>query len=109
MPELSGARRGQAYMRAITLSPGKGGSQRLDDIPEPQEAQGSILVRAIALGVCGTDRELIEGLYGTAQKGRERLVLGHESLGRVISAPAHSGFAIGDMVVGVVRHPDPVP
>jgi threonine dehydrogenase-like Zn-dependent dehydrogenase len=96
-------------MQAVTLIPGKAGSQRLDDVADPPEARGSILVRALAVGVCGTDRELIDGLYGEPAPGRERLVLGHESLGRVISAPPHSGFAVGDMVVGIVRHPDPVP
>ena len=96
-------------MRAVTISPGRPGSLRLDDIAEPPEEQGSVLVRALAVGVCGTDRELVEGLYGEAQPGRERLVLGHESLGRVISAPRDSGFLAGDMVVGIVRHPDPVP
>src|SRR3977135_1143149 len=96
-------------MRAVTVSPGKAGSQRLDNGPEPPEKQGSILGRALAGGVCGTSRRLVEGLYGQAAPGRERLVLGHESLGRVISAPPHSGFEIGDMVVGIVRHPDPVP
>src|SRR5258706_1748162 len=96
-------------MRAVTLAPGRAGSQRLDEVPEPPEKQGSILVRALAIGVCGTDRELVDGLYGEAAPGRERLVLGHESLGRGISAPPDSDFAIGDMVVGIVRHPDPVP
>ncbi|HEY5897012.1 MAG TPA: glucose 1-dehydrogenase [Burkholderiales bacterium] len=96
-------------MHAVTLEPGRTGSQRLDDIPEPVAAQGSILVRALAVGICGTDRELIDGRYGEPSPGSERLVLGHESLGRVISAPAHSGFLTGDMVVGIVRHPDPVP
>src|SRR5690606_34169845 len=38
-----------------------------------------------------------------------RLVLGHESLGRVLEAPAGSGFAPGDVVAGIVRHPDPIP
>jgi threonine dehydrogenase-like Zn-dependent dehydrogenase len=33
----------------------------------------------------------------------------HESLGRVREAPAGSGFAAGDLVVGIVRRPDPVP
>ena len=79
-------------MRAVTVSPGKRGSQRLDEVPEPPDKQGSILVRSLAVGICGTDRELVEGLYGEAAPGRERLVLGHESLGRVISAPPHSGF-----------------
>jgi threonine dehydrogenase-like Zn-dependent dehydrogenase len=96
-------------MHAVTLRPREAGSQRLDQVPEPSPDQGSILVRALAVGICGTDRELVQGRYGEAQPGRERLVLGHESLGRVLSAPAQSGFAAGDLVVGVVRHPDPVP
>ncbi|HUQ75768.1 MAG TPA: glucose 1-dehydrogenase [Burkholderiales bacterium] len=96
-------------MRAITLAPGQQESLRLDDVPEPPEAAGPLLVRALAVGVCGTDRELIAGLYGEPRPGAERLVLGHESLGRVMSAPRGSGFGVGDLVVGIVRHPDPVP
>ena len=37
----------------------------------------------------------------------ERLVLGHESLGEVEAAPKGGGFAPGDLVVGIVRRPDP--
>jgi threonine dehydrogenase-like Zn-dependent dehydrogenase len=37
------------------------------------------------------------------------LVIGHESLGKVVEAPADSGFMPGDLVVGIVRRPDPVP
>jgi threonine dehydrogenase-like Zn-dependent dehydrogenase len=96
-------------MRAITLQPGKQGSLRLDELPDPAAGPDELLVRALAVGVCGTDRELIDGLYGAAPAGQERLVLGHESLGRVVSAPAGSGFAVGDTVAGIVRHPDPVP
>src|SRR5687767_5741043 len=96
-------------MRALTIQPGKARSLRLERVAEPRRDEGAVLVRAIAVGVCGTDREIIEGLYGDAPPGEERLVLGHESLGRVIEAPADSGFRIGDMVVGLVRHPDPVP
>ena len=96
-------------MRAVTIEPGKAGSQRLDEIAEPRPEQGAILVRALAVGVCGTDRELIDGDYGEAPPDAKRLVLGHESLGRVMEAPADSGFRTGDIVVGIVRHPDPVP
>ena len=95
-------------MRAITLHPGRAGSLRLDDIAEAP-AEGLLKVQALAVGVCGTDRELIDGDYGEAPPGRARLVLGHESLGRVLEAPPGSGFAEGDRVVGIVRHPDPVP
>ncbi len=96
-------------MQALTIVPGRAGSLQLGQVGEPPAEQGSVLVRTLAVGVCGTDRELIEGEYGQAPAGRERLVLGHESLGRVVQAPEHSGFSTGDTVVGIVRHPDPVP
>jgi len=41
--------------------------------------------------------------------GESFLVLGHEDLGRVTDAPAGSGLSAGDLVVGIVRRPDPVP
>ena len=61
------------------------------------------------MGVCGTDREIVAAEYGWAPPARDRLVLGHESLGRVHEAPPESGFEVGDLVVGVVRRPDPAP
>jgi glucose 1-dehydrogenase len=77
-------------------------------MPDPEPGPGDLLVDGIALGVCGTDREIIDGDYGWAPPGSERLILGHESLGRVAD-PGASDFAAGDLVVGVVRRPDPVP
>ena len=71
-------------MKAITVEPHAPETARLEDIPEPDPAQGSVLVEAIAVGVCGTDVEIVEGQYGWAPPGRQRLVLGHESLGRVL-------------------------
>ena len=96
-------------MRAITLQPGVKDSAELEEMPEPAPAEGAILVDGVALGICGTDAEIVRGDYGEAPPGAERLVLGHESLGRVAEAPAGSGFASGDLVVGIVRRPDPVP
>src|SRR6266849_4639653 len=96
-------------MRAITVLPGTANSARLDDVPDPPPADGAILVRTWALGVCGTDREILSGAYGESPPGEQRLVLGHESLGEVIEAPEGCGVARGDLVVGIVRRPDPVP
>ncbi len=96
-------------MKAITVEPKKPGSAKLMDIPEPDVREGSILVEAIAVGVCGTDVEMVEGLYGWAPPGQDHLVLGHESLGRVIDPGPSGGFRKGDLVVGIVRRPDPVP
>lgn len=78
-------------------------------MPEPDLRAGALLVEGLALGVCGTDKEIARGEYGWSPPGRDRLVLGHESLGRVREAPGGSGFSPGDLVVGVVRRPDPVP
>ena len=95
-------------MRAVTVAPGVAGSLRVEVVPEPGAGSGSVLVEALAVGICGTDIEIADGRYGWAPPGRERLVLGHESLGRVLD-PGASGFEVGEHVVGIVRRPDPVP
>jgi len=96
-------------MKAITVEPKKPGSARLENIPEPDAVNGSVLVEAIAVGVCGTDTEIADGCYGWAPPGVSRLVLGHESLGRVVEAGHGGALRTGDLVVGIVRRPDPVP
>lgn len=96
-------------MQAITVEPGKPGSARLENVPEPDARDGSVLVEAVAVGVCGTDVEIAEGKYGWAPPGHTRLVLGHESLGRVVDPGPSSALKKGDLVVGIVRRPDPVP
>jgi threonine dehydrogenase-like Zn-dependent dehydrogenase len=96
-------------MRALTVHPGTADSLELRDIPEPPESDGSVLVDGLAIGLCGTDAEIVAAQYGEAPPGSDYLVLGHENLGRVSSAPADSGFAAGEQVVGFVRRPDPVP
>ncbi len=96
-------------MRALTVAPGIANSAQLDEVPDPPVSDGAVLVRTLALGVCGTDREIVSGEYGWAPPGQKRLVIGHESLGRVETAPPGCGFQPGDLVVGIVRRPDPVP
>jgi threonine dehydrogenase-like Zn-dependent dehydrogenase len=96
-------------MRAITVVPGKQGSVALMDMPEPVAEDGPVLVRTRAIGICGTDLEIINGDYGSAPPGADRLIIGHESLGEVIDAPRGTGFSAGDLVVGIVRRRDPVP
>jgi threonine dehydrogenase-like Zn-dependent dehydrogenase len=96
-------------MKAITVEPKQPGSARFEDFPEPDPREGSVLVEAVAVGVCGTDVEIVEGLYGWAPPGQQRLVLGHESLGRVVDPGPSGGLKKGDLVVGIVRRPDPVP
>ncbi|NUR08068.1 MAG: glucose 1-dehydrogenase [Nocardioidaceae bacterium] len=96
-------------MRALTTVPLQPDTLDVVDVPDPTPRDGDLLVDAIAVGVCGTDKEIARGEYGWAPPGHDRLVLGHESLGRVREAPDGSGFATGDLVAGVVRRPDPEP
>ncbi|MES0834197.1 glucose 1-dehydrogenase [Nocardiopsis tropica] len=96
-------------MRALMVTPMTAGSVTVDEVAPPVPEEGELLVDGVALGICGTDKEIVDGEYGTAPPGHDRLVLGHESLGRVREAPPGSGFAPGDLVVGIVRRPDPVP
>jgi threonine dehydrogenase-like Zn-dependent dehydrogenase len=96
-------------MRALTVEPGRANSLALSKMPEPPTDDGPILVRTRAIGICGTDSEIMAGNYGTAPEGESRLIVGHESLGVVEEAGAGSGFVEGESVVGIVRRPDPVP
>ena len=96
-------------MRALTVDPGTAGSLAVTDVPDVEPGDDELLVEALAVGICGTDREIARADYGWAPPGRDRLVIGHESLGRVVQAPAGADVKEGDLVAGVVRRPDPVP
>jgi threonine dehydrogenase-like Zn-dependent dehydrogenase len=95
-------------VRAITVMPGEAGSLAMEERSDPAGA-GAVLAQTLAIGVCGTDLEIISGAYGTAPPGAQRLVIGHESLARVLEAPRGSGLATGDLIAGIVRRPDPAP
>jgi glucose 1-dehydrogenase len=96
-------------MRAITVVPGEPGSAELTEVDGPEPGPGELLVETLRLGVCGTDREIVQGVHGEPPPGRARLVLGHELLGRVREAPEGSDIGVGALVTGIVRRPDPVP
>ncbi|NDZ77204.1 glucose 1-dehydrogenase [Streptomyces sp. SID10853] len=96
-------------MKAITLVPGKPDQVEIRDVGEPGPEHGALLVEGRLLGICGTDLDIADKGYGAPPPGEERLIVGHESLGKVLEAPEGSGFAPGDLVAGIVRRPDPVP
>ncbi|MGH3321897.1 MAG: glucose 1-dehydrogenase [Streptosporangiaceae bacterium] len=93
----------------MTVIPGKPDSAEVSTVGEPSGADGSVVVEGVLVGICGTDTEIVEEGYGLPPEGEERLVLCHESLGRVIEAPDGSGLSAGDLIAGIVRRPDPVP
>jgi glucose 1-dehydrogenase len=63
--------------------------------------EGEVLVRTLEVGVCGTDREISEGLFGIAPEGEPLLVLGHEALA-VVEQDGY-GFTRGELVTATVR------
>ena len=63
--------------------------------------EGEVLVRTLEVGVCGTDREISEGLFGVAPEDEQLLVLGHEALA-VVERGGY-GFTRGELVTATVR------
>ncbi len=73
-------------MRAYRVEqPGVAG---LVDVPMPTPRAGEVLVRVEAVGICGSDLELLEGTRDAAYT-RYPVVPGHEWAGVVAEAPEH--------------------
>lgn len=97
-------------MKAVAVLPGKPNSVHLRDIPAPtvEDISGGrgVLVKVLRVGLCGTDREIDAGEYGTAPPGSNYLVIGHENFGIVERVGQQvTQLAAGDYVVALVRHP----
>src|SRR4051794_36118177 len=88
-------------MQALVTHPGAARSTRVEEVPAVEACQGELLLRTLEIGVCGTDREISEGLFGVAPDDERRLVLGHEFLGVV--EEDGNGFSRGDLVSATVR------
>ena len=88
-------------MHGLVVQPGTANSTRVADVPEAKAGPSEVLLRILEVGVCGTDREISEGLYGTAPAAEQTLVIGHEMLAQV-EHDGH-GFSRGDHVTATVR------
>ena len=92
-------------MRAITFVPGQPQTLTVADVEEPKPGPDQALLETIAIGICGTDRELLLGEHGSAPTGDAVLIPGHECLARVVSAPDGCGLSPGELVAPTVRRP----
>ena len=91
-------------MRDGTVIPGVPESLKLRGVPRP--GRGQVLLRPLMVGVCGTDKEIIEGKYGAAPEGSDYLILGHEALAEVAELGGGvDNVSVGDLVVPTVRRP----
>jgi threonine dehydrogenase-like Zn-dependent dehydrogenase len=98
-------------MLAIAVHPGVPGSIHTRHVRRPAvldvpDGRG-VLVESLRIGIDGTDKEINQGLFGRAPSGDDYLVIGHESLGRVVEVgpdvPPELGP--GALVVATVRRP----
>jgi L-iditol 2-dehydrogenase len=80
----------------------------LRDAPRPEPRPNEVLLRVLAVGVCGTDFHIYDGSVNYHFDNFRRpvplalhpLVLGHEFCGRVVGVgEGVSGFALGEMVI----------
>jgi threonine dehydrogenase-like Zn-dependent dehydrogenase len=100
-----------ATMRAIAVHPGVPDSIHTRQAPRPSiddVADGrGVLVQLLRVGLDGTDKEISQGLLGTAPDGDDYLIIGHENLGRVVAAGANVPRELGPgaIVVATVRRP----
>ncbi len=88
-------------MLALVTQPGHAHTTHVEDVPAVEAREGEVLVRTLEVGVCGTDREISEGLFGIAPEGEQLLVLGHEALA-VVERNGY-GFTRGQLVTATVR------
>ena len=95
-------------MRAVAVFPEER-KVRIIDHPEPLiESPTQAKMRMLNVGVCGTDKEIVQFQYGTPPEGSDYLVIGHESLGEVVEVGgAVQKVRKGDLVVATVRRPCP--
>jgi glucose 1-dehydrogenase len=86
---------------ALVAEPGRAHTTRVEDVPAVAAREGQVLLRTLEVGVCGTDREISEGLFGAPPEGERLLVLGHEALA-VVERDGY-GFTGGQLVTATVR------
>lgn len=90
-----------AVMRAVRLT--AAGQHEVVEVPTPRPAAGELLLAPVAVGLCATDLELLDGSMVYLRTGQASLPLtpGHEWAATVVEVGSEvTGFAPGELVVG---------
>ena len=91
---------------AIAIFPKQPHSAHLTRISLPPVGADDVQVKTVLAGICGTDREIVEGKLGAAPDEEQALVIGHEALAIVEETGANvTQFKPGDLVTATVRRP----
>lgn len=68
----------------------------LAELPEPVPGPGEVLLRSLAVGICGSD---VHGFTGESGRRKPGMVMGHEAVGEVVAlGPGATRFRKGDRV-----------
>jgi len=91
-------------MKAVVVKP-PGAGVWIKEVQDPGDPQGRVRIRTLETGICGTDREIVNGrrLTTSPPPGREELILGHEAIG--VGEEGDGIFREGDLVMPVNRRP----
>jgi threonine dehydrogenase-like Zn-dependent dehydrogenase len=93
-------------MKAIAVFPAQKQVQLIDAPVPTLQGPTDVKLKMLDIGVCGTDKEICAFEYGTPPSGSDYLIIGHESLGRVLEiGPQVKTLKPGDLVVTIVRRP----
>ena len=65
-------------MHAICAQPESTGPARLEVPDPPDPGRGEVLCTTLQLGVCGTDRDILQSAEPGLPPGDDYLILGHE-------------------------------
>ena len=91
-------------MKVIVLTPGTTHVELVDWDEPTIEKQNQVRMQVLEVGICGTDREETSGGRADAPTGEDRLIIGHEMLGKVLEIGSDvKNFAVGDLAVTTVR------
>ncbi|TMA35197.1 MAG: zinc-binding dehydrogenase [Deltaproteobacteria bacterium] len=95
-------------MKAIAVFPKAKEVQLIDAELPALTSPTHVRLQMLDVGVCGTDREICAFQYGTPPSGSDHLIIGHESLARVVEVgPQVRTRRVGELVVPMVRRPCP--
>lgn len=68
----------------------------LTDRPTPVPGEGEVLLRTLAVGICGSD---VHGFTGESGRRQPGMIMGHEAVGEVVATgPRATRWQIGDHV-----------
>ena len=84
-------------MQALVTQPGQTHTTHVENVPAVEAREGELLVRTLEVGVCGTDREISEGVFGVAPEAARGGPLAAVRDGDVIAIDVDEGTLVVEL------------